>query len=60
MKKIVLGMMLAISSLSFSSDKESTLKVSNIFNNFKNEKPQEQLNTDDSIKISNIFGNKKH
>lgn len=60
MKKIVLGMALVISSLSFSSDKGSALKISNIFNNFKNEKSQEQLNASDSIKISNIFGNKKH
>ncbi|MEI6857319.1 hypothetical protein [Psychrilyobacter sp.] len=60
MKKIVLGMALVISSLSFSSDKGSVLKISGIFNNFKNERYQEQLNTDNSIKISNIFGNKKH
>ncbi|UUV20098.1 hypothetical protein NRK67_16990 (plasmid) [Fusobacteria bacterium ZRK30] len=59
MKKIVLGMMLAISSLSFSSDKESTLKVSNIFENFKEEKSQDQLDTKNKLKISNIFSNKK-
>ncbi|UUV18380.1 hypothetical protein NRK67_13955 [Fusobacteria bacterium ZRK30] len=62
MKKIILGMMLVMGSLSFSSEEGSTVKISNIFDNYKKEKSQEQetsqdkLNTGDSIKISNIFG----
>ena len=65
MKKLILGMMLVMGSLSFSNDKGSTVKTSNIFDNVKNEKYQEQessqnkLNTENSIKLSNIFGNKK-
>ncbi|MCS5421142.1 MULTISPECIES: hypothetical protein [Psychrilyobacter] len=61
MKKIILGMMLVIGSLSFSSE----VKLSNIFDDFKKEKNQEQeasqdkLNTENSTKISNIFGNYK-
>jgi len=62
MKKIILGMMLVMGSLSFSSDKGTSVKLSNIFDNFKNEQTQEQetsqdkLNTENSIKLSNIFG----
>ena len=62
MKKVILGMMLVMGSLSFSSDKGSSVKINNIFDNFKNEQTQEQetsqdkLNTENSIKISNIFG----
>jgi len=62
MKKIILGMMLVMGSLSFSSDEGSSVKLSNIFDNFKNEQTQEQetsqdkLNTENSIKLSNIFG----
>ena len=62
MKKVILGMMLVMGSLSFSSDKGSSVKISNIFDNFKKEQTQEQetsqdkLKTENSINISNIFG----
>ena len=62
MKKVILGMMLVMGSLSFSNDKGSSVKISNIFDNFKKEQTQEQessqdkLNTGNSIKLSNIFG----
>lgn len=65
MKRIILGMMLVIGSLSFSSDKGSSVKISNIFGDFKKEKYQEQessqnkLNTENSAKISNVFDNYK-
>ena len=63
MKKVILGMMLVMGSLSFSSEKGSVVKISNIFDNVKNEQIQEQetsqdkLNTENSINLSNIFGN---
>ncbi|WP_028856031.1 hypothetical protein [Psychrilyobacter atlanticus] len=65
MKKIILGMMLVMGSLSFSSEKGTSVKISNIFDNYKKEKPQEQdtsqgkLNTESSVKISGIFDNYK-
>lgn len=36
-KIIILGMMLVVDSLSFSSENESSVKISNIFDNFKKE-----------------------
>jgi hypothetical protein len=63
MKKIILGMMLVMGSLSFSSDKVSAVKLSNIFDNAANEQTQvketsqNKLNTENSIMLSNIFGN---
>lgn len=65
MKKTVLGMMLVIGSLSFSNEKDSSVKISNIFGDVKNEKSQEQessqdkLNPEKSVKISNIFDDYK-
>jgi hypothetical protein len=65
MKKIILGMMLVMSSLSFSSDKGTPVKLSNIFDNFKNEQTQvketsqDKLNTENSIMLSNIFDDYK-
>jgi hypothetical protein len=63
MKKIILGMMLVMGSLSFSSDKVSAVKLSNIFDNAANEQTQvketsqDKLNTGNSIMLGNIFGN---
>jgi arginyl-tRNA synthetase len=63
MKKIILGMMLVMGSLSFSSDEGSAVKLSNIFDNAANEQTQvketsqNKLNTENSIMLSNIFGN---
>ena len=65
MKKVILGMMLVMGSLSFSSEKGTSVKLSNIFDNFKTEQTQEQessqdkLNTENSIKLSNIFDDYK-
>ncbi len=62
MKKVILGMMLVMGSLSFSSEKGSSVKISNIFDNFKKEQkihfqeqetPQDKMNTE---KLGNIFG----
>ncbi|RDE60866.1 MULTISPECIES: hypothetical protein [Psychrilyobacter] len=63
MKKLILGMMLVMGALSFSSEKGTEVKLSNIFDNVKKEQIQEQessqdkLNTENSVKVSNIFGN---
>jgi hypothetical protein len=65
MKKIILGMMLVMSSLSFSNDKGTPIKLSNIFDNSKNEQTQvketsqDKLNTENSIMLSNIFDDYK-
>ena len=63
MKKIIFGMMLVIGSLSFSSEEGSTVKLSNIFDNYKSEQSQEnsqeKLNPENSTKISGIFDNYK-
>ncbi|NDI78285.1 MULTISPECIES: hypothetical protein [Psychrilyobacter] len=63
MKKLILGMMLVMGALSFSSEKGTEVKLSNIFDNVKKEQIQEQessqdkLNPGNSVKVSNIFGN---
>jgi len=54
MKRIILGMMLVMGSLSFATDSD-TNKVSD---GFKNEKSQDQ-GSEKSVKISNIFDNYK-
>ncbi|WP_028857639.1 hypothetical protein [Psychrilyobacter atlanticus] len=54
MKKIILGMMLVMGSLSFATDND-TNKVSD---GLKNEKSQDQ-DLEKSVKISNIFDNYK-
>ena len=63
MKKIILGMMLVMGSLSFSSEKGSPVKLSNLFDNYKSEQSQEnsqeKLNPENSTKISSIFDNYK-
>jgi hypothetical protein len=65
MKKIILGMMLIMGSLSFSNDKGTSIKLSNIFDNAANEQTQvketsqDKLNTENSIMLSNIFDDYK-
>ena len=54
-------MMLVMGSLSFSTDKGSSVKTSNIFDDFKNEKiqgqetSQDKLNTENTLSLSSIF-----
>lgn len=56
MKKIILGMMLVMGSLSFAVDNDSSSETGKVSDNFKNEKSQ---NSEKSVKISNIFDNYK-
>lgn len=42
MKKMMLILMLTIGSMSFSNEKESSVKISNIFDDFKNEQTQKK------------------
>ena len=56
MKKIILGMMLVMGSLSFAANNDSSSETGKVSDNFKNEKSQ---NSEKSVKISNIFDNYK-
>lgn len=65
MKKIILGAMLVMGTLSFSNDKESSVGMSNIFDDFKKEQSQGQvssqdkLNTENTLSLSSIFDDYK-
>ncbi len=65
MKKIILGVMLVMGTLSFSNDKESSVGISNIFGDFKKEQSQGQvssqdkLNTENTLSLSSIFDDYK-
>ncbi|UUV17663.1 hypothetical protein NRK67_02170 [Fusobacteria bacterium ZRK30] len=58
MKRIILGMMLVMGSLSFAANSDVSVKTSKISDSLKNEKSQDQ-NSEKSVKISNIFDNYK-
>ncbi|NDI78284.1 hypothetical protein GWI36_10370, partial [Psychrilyobacter sp. BL5] len=49
MKKLILGMMLVMGALSFSSEKGTEVKLSNIFDNVKKEQIQEQESSQDKL-----------